>query len=152
MTICHVVKLRHFWRPKFDTLEIWIYTSCETLGSNFKNLRKMPLGKPTRILKTLTTCQIIITRRFFYTAQFFNFLGFFYYFSDLSILLSCVTCGNFFQLSGSFLWSLVTIHPVVKFLAKLRHFRLPKFDTHEIWSHTSCKTLESNFKNFKKYP
>jgi hypothetical protein len=99
-------KLRHFRRPKFVTFEIWTYTSCETLGSNFKNLRKTPLGKPTRILKTLTTCQIIITRRFFYTAQFFNFLGFFYYFSDLSILLSCVTCGYFFNFEGHFgdLW------------------------------------------------
>jgi hypothetical protein len=69
VTICHVVKflveLRHFRRPKFDTLEIWTYTSCETLGSNFKFLRKKGLGKPTRILKTLTACRIIITRRFF---------------------------------------------------------------------------------------
>jgi hypothetical protein len=42
-------------------------------GRIFKIWKKIPLGKPTRILKTLITCQIIITRRFFYTAQFFRF-------------------------------------------------------------------------------
>jgi hypothetical protein len=80
VTIHHVVKflvkLRHFRRPKFDTLEIWTYTSCETLGSNLKINRKLFLGKPTRIPKTLTTCWIIITRRFFSVSIEFRFFNF----------------------------------------------------------------------------
>jgi hypothetical protein len=80
VTICYVekflVNLRHFRPQKFDTFEIWTYTSCDTLGSNFKNLRKKPPGKPTRILKTLITCQFIITRRFFIQHNFSIFWTF----------------------------------------------------------------------------
>ena len=105
MTICHVVKflvnLRHFRRPKFDTFEIWTHTYCETLGSNFRILRKASLGKLKRILKTLTACRIIITRRRWLDILFSSDFLMIYRFCSLASLVD-----SFFNFKGHFrdLW------------------------------------------------
>jgi hypothetical protein len=150
-----------FWNFKWDFLIPW---GLITLGKNCrclaptKNLHNMHILRSVKKQKIFDhfkqRYRVVGVEKISTKIQSVkNYPGVFLFrsgslFSDLSILLSCVTCRNFLQILGSFLWSLATIHNVVKFLVNLwlRHFRRPKFDTLKIWTYTSCETLELNFK------